>query len=799
MNNSTEISRNETELLNSFNLELLAENIEYFSKYRGAAEWRGGPTEDGINQFPYPIYPEGMKLDDLINALGGYDTDYNLNMEKINQEKLLLTELSAEQIRTYLTFIVRGERFCDGHICGFMRNFALLKLCLRLDDLARAQMTAENPRSYSRSYISYIAEQTEQGVGAGARFAQQAQDKWILRTQLDNDGFWQFEIQYNDDGSFEKYKLCCVQDSLCCEFTDASELYRLAANQVTGSEYRLLDRMLSQYVVNNGTDALYKFMIQRLKEKDYRGFDYYRLGSGLIFKINKQEMKCYTLNPEEKMWKENVSLFSDFEWGSVTDYREIWLDEDYEIEVDNTPRKGPEIFIGRKSTNDLQIVDGYVSGNHALLYYDGSCWMMRDLGSTNGTSVNGEKISVSGLRDGDKIQVGQCEIDFCGQKLCYNTDGNAEEVFLYDRSALNYMLDKKKLSRYQGCLLGGAVGDALGYPIEFWDENKIYTELGAEGISTLEQAGCPAKVSDDTQMTLFAANALIRAESTADSVIASLRTAYIEWLATQGDSCGMSSDSQNRMWVYDDSRMHALRAPGNTCMSAIKSFANDGSIENADNDSKGCGTVMRAAPFGLFVSGNKQPQDDAIGYITRLARCDAMLTHGHPVAHASSVALARIIFDIVQGKQGGATTLEQIISAVKTDYDEVDALIEKALRLAGNNDVSESDAIRILGEGWVAEEALAIAVYCAVRHQNDFAQAIRTAVNHKGDSDSTGAICGNILGAWLGKEAVEGAFDVANLELADVVCEIATDLYRCVEKRIPTPSEDEKWDRKYRR
>ena len=90
-------------------------------------------------------------------------------------------------------------------------------------------------------------------------------------------------------------------------------------------------------------------------------------------------------------------------------------------------------------------------------------------------------------------------------------------------------------------------------------------------------------------------------------------------------------------------------------------------------------------------------------------------------------------------------------------------------------------------------------MFCAVRYQNDFAAGIRAAVNHKGDSDSTGAICGNILGAWLGEEAVEKAFDLKRLELADVTRTIADDLYRLEEGLVPKPGEDRDWDWKYRR
>lgn len=120
------------------------------------------------------------------------------------------------------------------------------------------------------------------------------------------------------------------------------------------------------------------------------------------------------------------------------------------------------------------------------------------------------------------------------------------------------------------------------------------------------------------------------------------------------------------------------------------------------------------------------------------------------------------------------------------------------LLICESNSVSDLDAIHTLGEGWIAEEALSIAVFCAVRYQNDFAKAICTAVNHKGDSDSTGAICGNILGAWLGKERVENAFNINNLELSDVIIKIADDLYLSVESGVPQLGEDAEWDKKYR-
>ena len=92
-------------------------------------------------------------------------------------------------------------------------------------------------------------------------------------------------------------------------------------------------------------------------------------------------------------------------------------------------------------------------------------------------------------------------------------------------------------------------------------------------------------------------------------------------------------------------------------------------------------------------------------------------------------------------------------------------IMEKAIKLS-KEDIDDLDAIRELGEGWVAEETLAIAVYCALKYEKDFDKALIAAVNHSGDSDSTGAVTGNILGAYLGMSAIPQKY-LDNLELKD--------------------------------
>ena len=99
----------------------------------------------------------------------------------------------------------------------------------------------------------------------------------------------------------------------------------------------------------------------------------------------------------------------------------------------------------------------------------------------------------------------------------------------------------------------------------------------------------------------------------------------------------------------------------------------------------------------------------------------------------------------------------------------------KALTLACE-DIPDKDAIRQIGEGWAAEETLAIAVYCCAKHFDDFEKAMIASVNHGGDSDSTGAVTGNILGAAIGYEAIPQYFK-NDLELHDVILHVADDLW----------------------
>lgn len=122
-------------------------------------------------------------------------------------------------------------------------------------------------------------------------------------------------------------------------------------------------------------------------------------------------------------------------------------------------------------------------------------------------------------------------------------------------------------------------------------------------------------------------------------------------------------------------------------------------------------------------------------------------------------------------------------------------LMNKALALA-KEDIDDLDAIHAIGQGWVAEETLAIAVYCAFKYSHDFDKAMITSVNHEGDSDSTGAVTGNILGARVGLSVIPSKYK-ENLELYDTIVEIADDLYYDCQISEYGDCRDKVWESKY--
>ena len=357
-----------------------------------------------------------------------------------------------------------------------------------------------------------------------------------------------------------------------------------------------------------------------------------------------------------------------------------------------------------------------------------------------------------------------------------------------------------RFSSIYGCLVGGAIGDALGTPVEFMRWSEIQRRYGEEGIQSLEmdfEQGL-ALISDDTQMSLFTANGLLVydtyrtlfKESPAPEQC--IYEAYRDWYHCQ---CSLHMPKDNHSWLSDLQEMHERRAPGNTCLSALRT-GDAGSIEKPINFSKGCGGIMRVAPVALWGIGKRSVEDT-----DRLAAQAAALTHGHPLGYMPSAALADIISRILTGTRDMQAVMDATRVAMGSLFgsepclNELLRMIDQAVELT-RNDHSDVENIHAIGEGWTGEEALGIAIYCSVKYQDDFSRAIIAAVNHNGDSDSTGAIAGNIVGARLGMEAIDGKW-LRGLELKNPILELASDLYHGCPINEDGTVTDEEWKRKY--
>ena len=340
-------------------------------------------------------------------------------------------------------------------------------------------------------------------------------------------------------------------------------------------------------------------------------------------------------------------------------------------------------------------------------------------------------------------------------------------------------------NRYRGCLIGGAAGDALGYAVEFSTESAIFSRYGSAGITEFDLSRQGNRISDDTQMTLFTAAGFLR--ETGDP-IENIWKCYEEWLLTQRQSYPYPND--NFSGLMDIPALWHPRAPGRTCMNAIGG-GTPGRIDHPINSSKGCGGVMRAAPAGLISPGSSDLKRIVSGLESDEAEkaLDAAvfgaelcaLTHCHDLGWLPGAMLGHMVSELVSGAAesiwdaaNNAMVAVSYQFADAPDLERFIALMNKAIALALSQ-TPELEAIHRLGEGWVGDEAMAIALFCTLRHEDSFADGVIAAVNHKGDSDSTGAIAGNLLGAYLGYDAIPGKF--LTVELHDEILRIADRLY----------------------
>lgn len=362
---------------------------------------------------------------------------------------------------------------------------------------------------------------------------------------------------------------------------------------------------------------------------------------------------------------------------------------------------------------------------------------------------------------------------------------------------------KVNKDKYIGCLQGGAVGDALGAPIEFLSLAEIRDCYGEDGIQDyVEYEGMRGAFTDDTQMTLFTAEALLRGEY--DKIIRGIKgtlnalahQSYLRWLHTQDIPVKTPPIKEDKFdiingWLVKQKEMHQVRGPGHTVVAALSS-GKAGTIREPINDSKGCGTVMRIAPVGLMLYDNPRKAFSIA--------CDfSTITHGHPTGYLSAGFLAAMIA-YMAAKVPIRTAIDNAMEILQEweNCQETVKAIEGALKLYKTIKESKkepnAETIEKLGKGWVAEEALAMSLLASLVYENDFRKGVLFAVNHSGDSDSTGAITGNILGLINGLEQIPDNW-IEKLIAQKIVREMGEDIHQKIISS--TDKNHKKWESKY--
>ena len=355
------------------------------------------------------------------------------------------------------------------------------------------------------------------------------------------------------------------------------------------------------------------------------------------------------------------------------------------------------------------------------------------------------------------------------------------------------------VSFYRGCLLGMAVGDALGTPVD----GKRYTEIceayGPAGLRGYDTVNGLAEISSYTQVGLFACNGLLlsiaRGHLDAGKGMRGMAQALKEWARVQHLP---GAGERRYCWL---GRIPQLRRRRNMDARTLDSLTRDvlGTPGKPANQGAGPGTLAAAMAVGLYFHPDRMGFQE-IGYMGAQA---VALTHGEPLAFLSGAALAYITAGLVHDPE--CPLEEQFLQAgqiVQTQFSglypqaaRLNMLIKEAVAMARNPELARWKAMELL-ECHTAAQVLCGAIYAVLASGGNFDEAMITAVNHSGKSAAVAAIAGGILGLAQGEEALP-EFYLESLEGAEHIRELAGDMHTACPKGWRTRLFDDEWDRKY--
>ena len=295
------------------------------------------------------------------------------------------------------------------------------------------------------------------------------------------------------------------------------------------------------------------------------------------------------------------------------------------------------------------------------------------------------------------------------------------------------------LDKFQGTLLGVAIGDTLGHPFEGRLRTDIHSHFKDFEEFIRNNKNLFNTYTDDTQLTLHTAEALIQGNGFNQN---NFIREYIKWL--------------------DDPPI----GPGYGCISSIRKLKYGIPWEKAASNSGGNGTTMRIAPVGLFYCKHLKGLKTA-------AIKSSIITHSHPAASAGAVVIARAIAYLIDKTLKIKFSIEEffdvIISSISGSQDKIwEEFIEILKKLQSNLELSiESGLIKFsqigvkspyfiedyLGKAFVHPYTLstvACAIFIFLKRSTSFKECIFDLATAGGDSDTIGAIGGSLAGAYFG-------------------------------------------------
>lgn len=364
-------------------------------------------------------------------------------------------------------------------------------------------------------------------------------------------------------------------------------------------------------------------------------------------------------------------------------------------------------------------------------------------------------------------------------------------------------MGNEKRDRIYGCLLGGAVGDALGYRVDSLSLEGIREEFGPEGIQGYDLANGYAEISAHTQGLLFTANGILFGNTRGATrgfmapYVQYVEAALKDWAKTQ--RYGAFRREKSYCWLSALEQFHARRGAEAGLLDVLNR-GKCGTMEEPVNSSKSCGGMTRVPGIALFFTPERMAEAES----DRLGAEAAALTHGNPLGFLPAAAYVHILRNLVHQEMEPEEAVKDGAEALERDFGAtypgaVKPIVQglyQAMNLANNTALDTWDAIELMGGAVTAAEVLIAGVYVFLRFAGNFDEAMVAAVNHSGHSAAVGSVAGCLLGACLGPQKIPDFYQEP-LELKGIMEELAEDLLRGCPMSVNSLLFDDQWDMKY--